>query len=171
MSLRTSLSVRCNHQKKIWYPLINLIHFEILRLLRAFAVKSRSISENGTSFLLSPHLSSKENLFHFPKSTDFLFYGWLHNGHRDASTSVKNIETFWNFKNELKILKIGDFRAANLHGPTNDFWDRLGGYPLTPIDMKTVLTNFISSFNPNERTYKTLEISSFLQKDPESLLK
>ena len=30
-------------------------------------------------------------------------------------------------------LSINDFRAANPHGPTNDFWDRLGGYPLRGV--------------------------------------
>ena len=31
-------------------------------------------------------------------------------------------------------LSVNDFRAANLHGPTNDFWDRLGGYLLKRCD-------------------------------------
>ena len=42
---------------------------------------------------------------------------------------------------------------------------------LTPIDTETVSTNFILSFNPKEKKYTTLEISSFLRKGPESLLK
>ena len=41
LSFRTSLLVQCDHQKKIWYPHLTFIHFEIFRMLRAFAVKMR----------------------------------------------------------------------------------------------------------------------------------
>ena len=50
LSLRTSLLVQCDHQKKIWYPHLISIHLEIFRLLRAFAVKSGFIFGKWNQF-------------------------------------------------------------------------------------------------------------------------